>query len=544
MKAAVLPFAPLESQHRRLVRSVQQQTVPAPSALRQVFSLSWWHQGEPLVSKQQRKVLQQTLKHWSGGVHGSGLLMSLARDSVGFGSFFFIFEVSRRLAHGTSLLVDRSIAWFNTSAAVPSPSTYSNSSREVRVDGKGKEHAHHLDVDFSYNASRTKTGRVVAAFVLLVGGAIGAFAYEWVGRPFELMRVVIWHGRRKWEKDRARQRARVVRGGRSERHVQRRSSMAKTSNPGLAIGPVSLKRRRKVQELKERDGIGTRTETTPSHQVKKRRRLSNAASQSSSRLESLLTLRAANSGGTRLSRLTSLLDGNHPPHPLRSIGKRPKQQTKAAKKSSAAAASTPFAPPPPSVAPSALSLLLEHAENTSTLAYTSSSRKFRTAVPAPVLLVHTYFLAPYLNGSGFGSTHELSSSSAPESGSTSADAKPSRTGQLHEHLAAQQQKKPKSQTTISAARLLTKWTHRNPVSSTIALPLQGAAATSAGSGATTTGSAQAAHTGPTFLPPRPAAAPSSPLSKFGQGRVAWALRRLASPYGIGFVAFAWMSGDV
>lgn len=41
MKAAILPFAPLESQHRRLVRSVQQQAVPSPSALRKILSLDW-----------------------------------------------------------------------------------------------------------------------------------------------------------------------------------------------------------------------------------------------------------------------------------------------------------------------------------------------------------------------------------------------------------------------------------------------------------------------------------------------------------------------
>ena len=161
------------------------------------------------------------------------------------------------------------------------------------------------------------------------------------------------------------------------------------------------------------------------------------------------------------------------------------------------------------------------AERTSTLAYTSDSRKFRTAVPAPVLLLHTYFLAPYL---------ARSSSSEPF---ISASGRASQTGQLP-HLSNTQSQRQPSQTTASAARLLSKWINRNPVSS--------------GGPASSSSSSPLPQT-TTFLPPRPAASPNSVSNttlarQWGSGRVAWALRRLASPYGIGFVAFAWMSGDV
>jgi hypothetical protein len=52
-----------------------------------------------------------------------------------------------------------------------------------------------------------------------------------------------------------------------------------------------------------------------------------------------------------------------------------------------------------------------------------------------------------------------------------------------------------------------------------------------------------------LLPPRFQPAPSSlrtlaAAQSWGQGRAAWALRRLASPYGLGFLAYAWLAGDL
>ncbi|CAO1624680.1 unnamed protein product [Sympodiomycopsis kandeliae] len=437
MKAAILPFAPLESQHRRLVKSVQQPQQASPT--RSLSNLLNWRRGE-IMTKQQRKVLQQTLKNWSGGIHGSGLLMSLCRDSVGFASFFCIFECSRRVAHGVSLSIDKTIAWYNSSPTLPSIQS-------------SEEHHNGLErVDFSYNSSRTKTGRVIAAFVLLVGGAIGAFAYEWVGRPFELMRVVIWKGRQQYAKS---NKIRVIRGGRSERHVLRNGSV-------LNIGSASKKRRERVQAYKQRVH-GSEEQST---RKRSRQSRSTGAYSSASRLESLITLRAANSSGTRLSRLSSLLDANHPPHPLRSIGSNKHRHSKSTTNHSSGSDTTSHPPrtAPPSSAPSAYTLLLQHARKETHLPSTSLS--------IPYLLLHTYFLAPYT---------------------------------------------PNLSTPTLSGKLLSKWTQKNPVSNNTSLS--------------------------TLLPPKPIPARYD-LTNWTKGRTIWALRRLASPYGIGFVIFAWMSGDV
>ncbi|CAO1630147.1 unnamed protein product [Jaminaea pallidilutea] len=518
-RAALLPFAP-EQAHQRLVHAVKQ-----TSKDKQAVVASRGENG--ILNATQRRIWQQRLRRLGGSVHGAGLIMSLARDSVGFSSFFVIFEASRRVAHGTSTAVDRTIAWWSATSALPG----SNGGRvgDVETDDDFY-HVQAKRADISYNASRTKTGRVVAAFVLIVGGAFGAFAYEAVGRPFELMRLIIWQGRQKWQKQREQQTKRRAAGARG----QRQSWFAK---------------RRRMDASTKRVKI-----------------MAAAANSSASRLESLLTLRAANSAGTRSPRSHAFMNQSHPPHPLRSLagvehGQLRHRKLKGEKLSNKGHTTTAkqrtttrqqlghHEPHVSKQPPGALALLLEHAENTSTLAYTSASRKFRTAVPGPILLLHTYFLAPYLTSL---SNEALVAGSSGTGKPTASSVEPAKVSSaLASNDAAPAQEGSRAQanrfgrlsvTTRSAARLLSEWVNKNPVSSSIP-------------GVFGVNSSRAPSTGSTaglqlsYLPPRPQTAPGylgtlEAAHRWGSGRTAWALRRCLTPYGIGFVIFAWMSGDV
>ncbi len=120
LRAAVLPFAPAIARDR-LVQSVQNETIehskrapkptlrariialiePATSSLKATAAASSMSE-RFTMTPEKRKEWESRLKRWRGGVHGSGLALSLIRDSVGFGSFFFIFEVSRRTAYFAS----------------------------------------------------------------------------------------------------------------------------------------------------------------------------------------------------------------------------------------------------------------------------------------------------------------------------------------------------------------------------------------------------------------------------------------------------------
>lgn len=506
-RAALLPFAP-EQSHQRLVRAVKSdhhQRSEAAVKDQQSF-----------FTQEQRKLWQQRLKRLGGSVHGAGLVMSLARDSLGFAMFFSVFEISRRVAYTTSTAIDRSIAWWSATGTLPSRGAITSSTKETMTDQDRDElyDTKAIQIDLSYNASRTKSGRVIAATVLIVGGAIGAFAYEAVGRPFELMRLIIWQGRQEWQKARERQ-ARRARGGRTVRSLR----------------------------IKSRRGKGQVMVT--------------AANVSTSRLESLLTLRAVNSAGTRMTRMQARFSQSHPPHPLRRLGKQIAAASATKQSSSSDGLSKAKAAKQqqqrrhqayhakhngshvPRTPPSALSLLLKHAEKTSTLAYTSSSRKFRTAVPAPILLVHTYFIAPYLTsltsptaGSGDGTT--TSSPGQRQQGHSSSQPGAS-TGRF-------------STTAESAARLLSRWINKNPVSSSSLLNFQQGGSSSS-TGASTSVGASGGGLRLSYLPPKPAEAPgslrtASAARSWGSGRTAWALRRLASPYALGMLCFAWLTGDV
>ncbi|KOS16264.1 hypothetical protein Malapachy_3552 [Malassezia pachydermatis] len=105
--------------------------------------------------------------------HGVSLLLSLVRDAAGFSCFFVTFEWARRVAFRASLYADQVWHWARR--------------RNVPID------AQQGPLDQSFGASRTVGGRMVAALLLVTGGAVGALLYSWVCRPIEYVRVVLWH---------------------------------------------------------------------------------------------------------------------------------------------------------------------------------------------------------------------------------------------------------------------------------------------------------------------------------------------------------------
>jgi hypothetical protein len=136
--------------------------------------------------------------------------------------------------------------------------------------------------------------------------------------------------------------------------------------------------------------------------------------------------------------------------------------------------------------PTAYTLLLEHARRTSILRFTSAKNRLHhrnpTPVPNSILLLHTYFIAPFSpHPSSVIQTSPLKTS--PANASTNKAGKRFSFGNLL-HFRYPTSNAPGSVKSISQAQV------------------------------------------------------------WGSGRLAWAFRRLASPYSIGFLAFAWMSGDL
>lgn len=385
--------------------------------------------------------------------------------SIGFSAFFVVFEMSRRLAFKASLGVDRALAMFNTSASLP-----------LGQRSRGDDDTFHLDStspgDISYSQSRTKTGRIVAALVLVFGGAIGAALYEIVGRPAELMRIVIWEGRKAWEEGR--------RGTKRDvwRHERGRTQV------------IGARNREKIL-------------------------LDNV--QNELRKGSFLTLRSGNRNGTTLSKVQAnhLQKASRPPHPLklnstvtaasslhrptpaekvqekstkRRLGLRLQHNTASTTSLSSSAAKRSI--PTLETRPSAYTLLLEHAQRTSVLRYTSAFNQRHhthpTPVPKPVLLFHTYFIAPFSQHSPLSTPPSASKTTSKDSNTTN-----------------------KASSSSIRIRVLNLFNFRYPISS-----------------------------GPGSVKS------ISQAQVWGTGRFAWALRRLASPYSVGFLAFAWMSGDL
>lgn len=379
--------------------------------------------------------------------------------SVGFSAFFVVFEISRRVAFKASLSIDRAIAWWNASAILPA-------SRRRRDDVESDDMFHLESLspgDISYSQSRTKSGRIVAALVLVVGGALGAALYELVGRPAELMRIVIWEGRKAWEE-----------------------------------GRRGTKRDAWLHEIGRSQVLGARKRTWD---------LFYGAAKEMNK-GSFLELRSGTKNGTNLSRVGSqiLMRARRGPHEHSHIAKT------TAKKTSDKVVTPKNKPnsernrlrfkhtlrteskskPTPSLEtrPSAYTLLLEHAQRTSTLRYTSTlndrHRTRPTPVPTPILLLHTYFIAPF-------TTHP-------------SPLTPSNTS--HKAAAPLDASKGIKKIRLKAS-LNNLFRFRYPISNA-------------------PGSVKSI----------------SQAQVWGSGRVAWAVRRLASPYAVGFLVFAWMSGDL
>lgn len=150
-RAALMPFLP-EPLYRRVTKSVAR----SHGAI-----LGTRTSAAPLVHSLTRRV------------HGAGLTLSVARDSLGFSAFFVLFEVTRRIALHTSLMLDRVTPGRAAAAAPHAPREWDS------------------ELDVSYNTSRTVHGRVAAALILVSGGALGALIYELIGRPFDLMHTVL-----------------------------------------------------------------------------------------------------------------------------------------------------------------------------------------------------------------------------------------------------------------------------------------------------------------------------------------------------------------
>ena len=211
--------------------------------------------------------------------------------------------------------------------------------------------------------------------------------------------------------------------------------------------------------------------------------------------QTLIELRKGHTAGTLTSRISSLMGLHGPPHPLRTSKMK---ATAAGSHSDLVAARVRharrnvkapktgkrFVPPTLQNRPSAWALLKEHAMRTSTLRLTSSSPKARlspTPVPLPILLLHTYFIAPFFPHRPKSYVQEQRSSSSAES------------------------------------VVRKRWTLNNPVN-TYAAP------------------------GARNLPGSVRTIKSA--RQWGVGRFSWILRKLATPYGIGFVMFAYLGGDL
>lgn len=207
VRAAVLPFAPTESQHQRIMSKVKDSLSAADARAN-----GDGHKKTAVVKDDKWK---RYLAAWRGGAHGAGLVLSLVRDSVGFASFFAVFEISRRVAYHASMAVDMVYYTFNRGPALtpvpaaPGGAAPRRAQGDVQIaDAQPSDWRNdqdygqpsEVDNDVSYKASRSLLGRTVAAVVLIAGGALGAASYELLGRPAELMRTVLFDGERAWHR--------------------------------------------------------------------------------------------------------------------------------------------------------------------------------------------------------------------------------------------------------------------------------------------------------------------------------------------------------
>ncbi|CEQ42913.1 SPOSA6832_04792, partial [Sporobolomyces salmonicolor] len=95
--------------------------------------------------------------------------LSLAKDSVGFGAFFLIFEVGREGARRLALTFD--------------------GIDPFKADDDGTD---------GEKQRRSPSGLVLQSLGILVSGGVAGWVFSVVARPFERMRGAIWEGRSRW----------------------------------------------------------------------------------------------------------------------------------------------------------------------------------------------------------------------------------------------------------------------------------------------------------------------------------------------------------
>ncbi len=408
--------------------------------------------------------------------------------------------MSRRVAYTVSIGVDKVIAFSGVGPTLPPGGTLDNTggSREHSGDDVAIED---VKTDYSYRAGRSLSGRLIAAFILVCGGAIGATCYELLGRPAELMRTVIWEGRKAWEK------------GQSDR--SRTIHKMKAASPSKAATAA----RQKASERPKH--AHARSSKRASLRGARVNRQSSPGSRGSTRKTTFIELRRGHTAGTLSTRIGSMRGLSGPPHPRHPATSRPKRQPsglvphvrRAERLRMKLYPDRFYVPPTLENRPSALSLLESHAERTSPLRWaTSAAAKARiapTPVPMPVLLLHTYFIAPFV------------------------PYRPQSYAEQEQAAAAARAGKRKRAIALPTPEELTRqrWTLNNPMKLSAAPGRDTWAIRSRGA--------------LKWLTTLPGSVRSiAEARQWGSGRMSWVLRRLATPYGIGFVAFAWLGGDL
>lgn len=615
LRAAILPFAPAIARDK-LVQSVQNETIerskraPKPTLRTRVMALI-----EPATSSlnstasveerfsmspEKRKEWEKRLKRWRGGVHGSGLALSLIRDSVGFGSFFFIFEVSRRCAYFASTGVDGVSAWFNArglgivrrrgeggeregSNVVGRRKSDTQGDGDVYIEDSRVSHwiregqRNVTDADVSYNQSRTVQGRVVAVIILLVGGAVGAFSYELVGRPFELMRVVIWEGRKQWEQGKREPGYRCP--SPSAAKARNRSTTANAENTDEA-GATGLSTVGRSTIKGARANAVARAEAMGPRAFRRR--------------PDFMVLRTQNTSGTNLSRIYERAKIPRAPHPLRLVAasrhalnsnsvhgtacpmltssialQRRKAQHMSPYSASPSQSGTENTKPAPSekrsdrsrrptptlaTRPGFLTLLIEHAQTTVKLDRLHAGGPDPSKTYIPLLLLHTYFIAPFLpeipkpildneiTRTAAGVDKHLQSSSDSSFASVSQDER-SKVEEIRSRVSTVAQRtllmslaSRRRSADSPEAKMKRNWIRNNPVN--FSLASNKAPGGNIGAGGAVIGKKAGGF----------GASDQKTLQKgtryWASGRTMWAIKRLCTPYGIAFLVFAWLGGDL
>lgn len=111
----------------------------------------------------------ERFKLWAS--RGTGMVgLSVVKDSIGFATFFMIFQIGRDWGRRLATTVDRSmhIVW---------------------TDPEGEQ---------GFVGERGWTGRILQSCVIVLSGATAGWAYGIVAEPFEALRRVLWQARLDW----------------------------------------------------------------------------------------------------------------------------------------------------------------------------------------------------------------------------------------------------------------------------------------------------------------------------------------------------------